>query len=79
LFDLCAVAELEPAAIEIARPFMARHADAFLQRLRERRDLAKDEFDKIERIAYRRSFEDCLDLAERVLRKPVRSRRSART
>lgn len=67
LFDLCAVAELEPGAIEIARPFMERHGQAFLQRLEERRDLAKDEFNKIERIAYKRSFDACMDLAKKIL------------
>lgn len=68
LFDLCAVAELEPAAIDTARPFMARHGEAFLRRLNERRDLAKDESGRIDRIAYRRSFDDCMALAERILR-----------
>ena len=67
LFDLCAVAELEPSAIEVARPFMAQHREGFLQRLEDRRDLAKDEFNKIERIAYRRSFEDCMSMAREIL------------
>lgn len=67
LFDLCAVAELEPRAIEIARPFTQRHAQLFLQRLEARRDLAKEEFSKIERIAYTRSFEACMDQARSIL------------
>lgn len=43
------------------------HRAAFLQRLEERHDLAKDEFDKIERIAYQRSFDDCMSLAQEIL------------
>ena len=68
LFDLCAVAELEPDAIPIARPFMDRHAHAFLTGLHERRDLTKADFDKIERISFKRSFDECLAIAERMLR-----------
>ena len=67
LFDLCAVAELEPQAIGVARPFLARHARTFLQRLADHRDLARTEFDRIDRLAYDRSFDDCLLLAEDVL------------
>jgi predicted nucleotidyltransferase component of viral defense system len=66
LFDICAVQELEPAAIEVARPFMHRHKDAFLERLTAHLDLAKEEFNRIERIAYTRSFEECIRLAKRV-------------
>lgn len=67
LFDLCAVAELEPDAIPVARPFMDRHARAFLAGIHERRDLTKADFDRIERIAFNRSFEECLAIAERIL------------
>lgn len=67
LFDLCAVAELEPQAIELARPFFAQHAKTFLNRLHDYRDLARAEFDRIDRLAYDRSFDDCMALAERVL------------
>lgn len=68
LFDLCAVAELEPDAIPVARPFMDQHARAFLTGLHERRDLTKADFDKIERITFNRSFDECLAMAERILR-----------
>ena len=58
---------MEPSAIDVARPFMDRNRKAFLQRLEDRSDLARDEFNKIERIAYRRSFEDCMSLAKDIL------------
>ena len=67
LFDLCAVAEMKPEAIEVARPFFARHAGAFLQRLRDHQDLARHEFDKIDRLNYKRGFVDCMKMAEKVL------------
>lgn len=70
LFDLCAVADLEPEAIEQARPFFAAHGDTFLQRLRQHRDLARDEFDKIDRLSYKASFDDCLVRAEDILLNP---------
>jgi len=67
LFDLCAVADLAPEAIEIARPFFGRHADAFLAGLKAYRDLSKEEFSKIDRIDYTRPFDECMDLAEQLL------------
>ncbi len=66
LFDLCAVAELEPEAIKLARPFFPQHSQAFLKRLHDYRDLTRTEFEKIDRLAYERSFDDCMGLAEQV-------------
>lgn len=68
LFDLCAVAELEPEAIEVARPYFTQHQQAFLQRLHEYRDIARNEFERIDRLTYDRSFDYCLDLAKNILR-----------
>lgn len=67
LFDLCAVADLEPEAIEVARPFFARHAEAFLARLTEYRDFSEGEFETIDRIDYSRPFKECMELAEHIL------------
>jgi hypothetical protein len=67
LFDLCAVADLEPQAIEVARPSFARHGHAFLQRLQDHKDLARDEFAKIDRLGYRPSFDECLARARGLL------------
>lgn len=67
LFDLCAVAEMEPSAIEIARPFLTPNAPAFLARLASHPELTEDEFNKIERIAYDRSFGECLGIAQGLL------------
>lgn len=67
LFDLCAVAILEPDAIEAALPFMRRHAAAFLRRLDARADEAENEFDLIDARAFDRSFSECLLLAHAIL------------
>jgi hypothetical protein len=67
LFDLCAVADLEPEALDAARPFMARHSAAFMARLKQYRAISKEEFGKIDRIAYTRSFDECMELAEHLL------------
>jgi hypothetical protein len=67
LFDLCAVADKDPAAIEQAAPFFARHGEAFIERLKAYADLAEEEFAQIQRIGYRRPFEECLVLAESVI------------
>lgn len=67
LFDLCAVATLEPEAIEVAQPFMRRHAAAFLQRLDARAEIAEAEFDRIDARSFRMSFWECLVLAHSIL------------
>lgn len=70
LFDLCAVADLEPAALDAARPFLARHSAAFLARLKQYREISKEEFNQIDRIDYTRSFDECMGLAEQLLMEP---------
>jgi len=70
LFDLCAVADLEPGALDAARPFLARHSAAFLARLKQYREISKEEFRQIDRIDYTRSFDECMDLAEHLLMEP---------
>lgn len=67
LFDLCAVATLEPEAIEVALPFMRRHAAAFLQRLDARAEMAETEFEQIDARSFRMSFWECLVLAHTIL------------
>jgi hypothetical protein len=67
LFDLCAVADNDPAAIEEAAPFFARHGDAFIARLKSSADYVEEEFAQIRRLAYRRPFEECLVLAESLI------------
>ncbi len=75
LFDLCAVASLEPAAIAEASPFFARHGEAFLRRLQERAELARAEFEAIDALEFRQSFDECLQQARRTLEPMLKRKR----
>ena len=68
LFDLCAVADAEPQAIEKAAPFFGKYGAAFLLGLDKRADFAKTEFDAIDAIGPPRSFEHCLNQARSIIR-----------
>ena len=67
LFDLCAVADLDPAAIDQAAPFFTRHGDAFIAQLKANAGYIEEDFAQIQRINYQRSFEECLTLAETII------------
>ncbi|KRI01536.1 nucleotidyl transferase AbiEii/AbiGii toxin family protein [Curvibacter sp. PAE-UM] len=67
LFDLCAVASLEPAAIAEGSPFFVRHGAAFLHRLQERMALARAEFEAIDALDFQQSFDECLQQAREIL------------
>jgi len=75
LFDLCAVASLEPAAISEASPFFVRHGEAFLHRLQERRELARAEFEAINALDFRQTFDECLQQAHALLTPLLKGRR----
>lgn len=64
LFDLCAVADHDPGAIEQAAPFFAKHGAAFIAQLKANAGYIEEDFAQIRRIDYRRPFEECLTLAE---------------
>lgn len=67
LFDLCAVATADPAAIATAAPFMQRHGAAFLKQLAERRALVRSQFEAIDVLAFRESFDDCVAMAHSIV------------
>lgn len=73
LFDLCAVADADPAAIKQAGPFFVRHGAAFLQRLQDRANMTQDEFEAIDILGFDRSYEDCLEQAKGIV-KPILER-----
>jgi predicted nucleotidyltransferase component of viral defense system len=72
LFDLCAVAEMDPSSIDKAAPYFARHGRSFLARLEAQSAYAREEFDQIDRIAYKRSFDECIELAGLVIETHLR-------
>ena len=67
LFDLCAVADLDPEAIDAAAPFFTRHGDAFIAQLKANAGYLEEDFAQIRRIDYHRPFDECLTLAETVI------------
>ncbi len=67
LFDLCAVADLDPASIEHAAPFFKRHGLAFIARLEANAEYIEEDFAQIQRIDYKRPFEECLTLAASII------------
>ena len=68
LFDFAAVYDVYPSAIEDARPFLPRHAVAFLEQIHNRRVVLRAEFEAIDSRDCAFTFDECVDLAERVLR-----------
>lgn len=67
LFDLCAVADLDPAAMAQAAPFFARYGRVFIEQIKADAGYVEAEFAEIHRISYERPFEECLLLAEMIL------------
>lgn len=67
LFDLCAVADLDPEAIEQAAPFFTRYGDTFIAQLKADVGYIEEDFAQIQRIDYTRPFEECLTLAEFII------------
>jgi 1,6-anhydro-N-acetylmuramate kinase len=73
LYDLCAVAEAEPEAIDQAEPFLAKHGAAFLAQLQERAEFLEAEFDAIDAIGFRRSFGACLAQSRNIIEPLLRN------
>lgn len=67
LYDLCAVDDAEPEAIQAAAPFFGRHGAAFLAGLEDRADIARAEFAQIDTIGPARDFDACLLQARRLI------------
>jgi len=67
LFDLCAVAALEPDAIPIALPFMLRHGSAFLRGIHANAAALKLQFDEIATIAFNPSYAECVEMARSII------------
>jgi len=67
LFDLCAVAKANPEAIAVAAPFMARHGEKFLEVLSAREDFLRREFEAIDVLDFRDSFDQCVELGRRIV------------
>ncbi|SPK70540.1 conserved protein of unknown function (plasmid) [Cupriavidus taiwanensis] len=62
LFDLAVVVEQEPAALVHAAPFLLRHASAFLNQVQAGPPIMREQFSRIQRIRFNRSFDECVAL-----------------
>jgi predicted nucleotidyltransferase component of viral defense system len=67
LFDLCAIADFEPVALEEAGPFIARHGAEFLRQLDQRRDYLSVQFAEIDARGFHRSYDECLNQAQSLI------------
>lgn len=75
LFDLCAIADFEPAAIDVAGPAMRRHGAEFLRQLEQREEYLSVQFAEIDARAFRKPYSACV-LQARSLIRPLIARRS---
>lgn len=50
-----------------AAPFFTRHGDAFIAQLKANAGYIEEDFAQIQRIDYKRPFEECLTLAETIV------------
>ncbi|MBB3010025.1 nucleotidyl transferase AbiEii/AbiGii toxin family protein [Cupriavidus alkaliphilus] len=62
LFDLAVVVEQEPTALVRAAPFLLRHASAFLNQVQAGPPIMREQFSRIQRINFNRSFDECVAL-----------------
>lgn len=63
LFDLALVIEREPHALESARKYLVRHREAFLSQLEQRKAVLKLQFDAIDRLDYRVTYDQAQRMA----------------
>jgi len=68
LFDLAIVSRLAPDQIRAAGPFLGRHRDAFLEALRNRKDILEAQFQQIDFIKVDLAFHECVQIAQEILR-----------
>ena len=78
LFDLSLMIEREPEALEAAAAFLVRHRTAFVDQLSERADVLRAQFNAIDVLAYRPTFDEAAQRAASFL-KSLPPRRRART
>lgn len=71
LFDLWAVAVMEPEAIAAAAPFMTRKGQAFLDSLSAGTSLQRQDFDAIDIIGTRPTYDECVEVARRVISESI--------
>ena len=67
LFDLSLVIEREPDALQVAAPFLSRHAKEFVAQLASRRKVLQAQFAAIDTLDYRPTFDEAFARAAEFL------------
>ena len=67
LFDLSLVIEREPVALATAAPYLFRHREAFMTQIVQRRTVLGAQFEAIEALNYRPSYDDAVERASKFL------------
>ena len=67
IFDLAMVAELEPDALNEIRPVLQSRKGVILDRIGEHGPALRETFAALEVLEYRRTFDECVELAEKAL------------
>jgi predicted nucleotidyltransferase component of viral defense system len=68
ILDLAVVAEREPQALREIRPILDDRREAVLARIAKSDKLLRDDFAQLELMTYRRTYEECVELATSALR-----------
>lgn len=72
LLDFALVTKKTPKKLASFAHFLIRHWQAFLEQLRTREKLLRTQFEQIDMLNYRSSFDDCVNQAERFLNQLTR-------
>lgn len=67
LFDLALVIEREPEALAAAEPYLVRHREAFLAQLAQRRTVLNAQFDAIDALDFRPTYDEAVESVSRFL------------
>jgi len=70
LFDFALVVEKEPDALILANSYLRRHRDEFLHQLKTREKALRTEFEAIDVLEYRPTFQECVERVQEFLLKP---------
>jgi hypothetical protein len=61
------VIEREPEELKMAAPFLLRYKDQFIQQIQERSHVLKPQFNEIDVLTYRPSYEEAVERAVKFL------------
>jgi len=67
IFDLALVAEREPEALQSITPVLRDRKDAILARIQASDKNLRDDFDNLEILEYRRSYDECVKIVHKTL------------